>query len=64
MKIQADETNGILIVDDFDEYFDELTQEGILIECLKDADCLPLYAEVSTETLQRILDYGYTVTRI
>lgn len=61
IKLQADIVNGILLVDDFDEYFDELTDENILLACLKDESCLPIYAEVSKNTLNKILEEGYNI---
>jgi hypothetical protein len=63
MKIQADENNGIFLVDQFDENFDELTGENILMECLADASCLPVYAEVTSETLKKI-EVTYSVKDI
>lgn len=61
IKMQAYINYGVLLVDDFDEYFDELTGENILMECLKDEDCLPVYAEISPRMLKEIEDY-YGVT--
>ena len=61
MKIQADINNGIFLVDEFDEYFDTLTPESILMECLKDAECLPIYAEITPSALREIKTYGYDV---
>lgn len=54
MKITADENNGIFLVDEFGKNFDELTKEAILLECLKDAECLPLYADVTPAMLKKI----------
>lgn len=61
IKLQADEQNGISLVESFDEGFDELTKENILMDCLKDTTCLPLYAEISLSTLRDIKEFGYTV---
>ena len=61
IKLQSDIISGITLVDAFDEHFDELIDEYILLDCLRDADCLPLYAVVNEEMVQRITDYGFSI---
>ena len=62
-KLQADTNNGIFIVDEFDEHFDEygITDESVLIAALKDCgEEEVIYSIVTQKTIDAILKAGYT----
>jgi len=59
-KIQANTITGFYEVEDFDENLDELTDENILMTCLKDCgEDETIYAEVTDEIYDKIKkEYG------
>jgi len=61
IKLQADVTNGIYVVDSFDENFDELTAEHLVHGMLSEDFEGTIYAEVSKKTIKNIIEDGYSI---
>lgn len=61
-KIQVSRIYGIEVVDEFDQYFDEMTRFNILMSMLKDLDSdTVIYAEVTDEQIEEIEESGYRI---
>jgi hypothetical protein len=60
VKIQVSRIYGIEEVEEFDEYFDEITKFDVLLSMLDDLDSdTVLYAEVTYDQIKEIEKFGY-----